>query len=198
MTQATATLGFRAHTGWAAAVALAGPPAAPRVIDRRRLELAAPGGSADWYHQARELSGAAAARKVREGSADAHKRARAAVRALIEQLAAQGYRVVASGLPLGNTRLPSSLEAILRSHALVHSAEGELFRQVLVSASEAAELAVTGVPARQLYAQAAARLHLGEAELKRRLTDLGAAVGAPWGQDQKEAALSAWLALLGR
>src|SRR5262249_14246273 len=121
-----------------------------------------------------------------------------AVRAVIEQVAAQGYGVVGGGLPLGNTRLPSSLEAILRSHALVHSAEGELFRQVLVSASEAAELAVTGVPARELYAQAAARLHLREAELKRPLTDLGAAVGAPWGQGQKGAPLSARLVLPGR
>ena len=34
-----AGVGFFAHTGWAAAVALAGPLDAPRVAARRRLEL---------------------------------------------------------------------------------------------------------------------------------------------------------------
>ncbi len=34
-----ATLGFRVHSGWAAAVALCGPLDAPVVVDRRRIQL---------------------------------------------------------------------------------------------------------------------------------------------------------------
>ena len=37
-----AALGLRAHSGWAALVAVAGTRGAPAVIDRRRIELADP------------------------------------------------------------------------------------------------------------------------------------------------------------
>jgi len=43
MTRSTATaLGFRVKTGWAAAVLLAGPADAPRVLDSRRVDLCDP------------------------------------------------------------------------------------------------------------------------------------------------------------
>ena len=47
-------VGFRAHSGWAAVVSLAGPPASPTVVDRRRIELAdaAIEGSKQPYHEA--------------------------------------------------------------------------------------------------------------------------------------------------
>jgi len=34
-----AALGFRAHSGWAAAVAVAGTPRAPEILERRRIEI---------------------------------------------------------------------------------------------------------------------------------------------------------------
>src|SRR5947209_4124817 len=40
MKSAPAVLGLRAHSGWAALVALAGPADAPQVVDRRRIEMA--------------------------------------------------------------------------------------------------------------------------------------------------------------
>ena len=54
----TATLGLRAHSGWAAVVALAGPASAPRVLARQRLEFADPklAYSKQPYHAAAELS----------------------------------------------------------------------------------------------------------------------------------------------
>ncbi len=52
-----AALGFRAHSGWAALVVVAGPPRSPAVIDRRRIELVDPGipGSKQPYHAAQKL-----------------------------------------------------------------------------------------------------------------------------------------------
>src|SRR5256885_15396497 len=49
---AAAVLGIAPHSGWAAAVLLAGTPAAPRVILRERLELsdARLGGSKQPHH----------------------------------------------------------------------------------------------------------------------------------------------------
>ena len=35
-----AALGLRAHSGWAALVAVGGGPASPQVLDRRRIEMA--------------------------------------------------------------------------------------------------------------------------------------------------------------
>src|SRR5512132_4602761 len=50
-------LGFRAHSGWAAMVAVAGTIDAPRVLERRRIVIADPEmpGSKQPYHAAAEL-----------------------------------------------------------------------------------------------------------------------------------------------
>src|SRR5260370_9420027 len=37
-----AALGFRAHSGWAALVAIAGPSRSPAILERRRIELVDP------------------------------------------------------------------------------------------------------------------------------------------------------------
>src|SRR5690349_18385424 len=50
-------LGFRAHSGWAAVVAIAGPLGAPDVVDRSRIDLldrTIPG-AAQPYHAAAEM-----------------------------------------------------------------------------------------------------------------------------------------------
>jgi hypothetical protein len=54
---------------------------------------------------------------------------------------------------------------------------------------------VTGVPERDLEDRAAATLGLPVPELRRRVAELGRAGGPPWAQDQRSAALVAWLAL---
>ena len=52
-----AAIGLRAHSGWAALVALAGPAATPEVVARRRIEIADPGirGSKQPFHAAEPL-----------------------------------------------------------------------------------------------------------------------------------------------
>jgi hypothetical protein len=194
-----AALGFRVHTGWAATIVLAGPASSPQVIDRRRLELVEPchADHAAVYHRARELSLDEAGRLVRSVTEATRRTARSAVAALVAETAARGYRLGSTGLVQGNGRLPPTLEAILRSHPMVHTAEGELFRQALADASAASGLAVSGVPARDLYVCAAAVLGGSEDGVRDRLAALGKRAGRPWGQDQKESALVAWLALAG-
>ena len=192
----TVTLGFRAHSGWTAAVALAGPVAAPRVIDRRRLELAT---SHDMevvqvYHAAAEVPLAAAAELVARATAAAQRTARASLQ---EWLAAirREHRVSGAGIVRANGTLPATLAAILRAHTMIHAAEGELYRQVVVDACEAEGLPVVGVASGELYERADAVLG-GATKLK--LIELGRGLGSPWAQDQKESALVAWLALAAR
>jgi hypothetical protein len=56
---------------------------------------------------------------------------------------------------------------------------------------------VSGVKEKELYDVAAARYRLPVDELRRFVTEAGRGIGPPWGQDQKDAALVAWLSLGG-
>lgn len=195
-----AALGFRAHSGWAALVAVAGPPRSPAVVDRRRIELADP--AIPWskqpYHAAEKLDLKEAKEVVRRCVQESRRLARRAVRAALDDLREKGHDVVGCGILLGSGRPATTLAATLASHALIHTAEGELFRDVLTRASEHYNLPVTGVRERELYTRGAAELHVPADELRRRVTEMGSAIGPPWTQDEKHATLVGWLALAAR
>jgi hypothetical protein len=103
--------------------------------------------------------------------------------------------VRSAGVPAGGTRAPPELARILAAHPLMHSAEGELYREVLVEAAADAGLTVSRVPGRDLAAHAASRMGCDAAAIAVKLTELGRQVGRPWRRDEKDAALAAWLAL---
>jgi hypothetical protein len=88
-----------------------------------------------------------------------------------------------------------SVEAILRSHALVHAAEGELYRTLVARASEGCGVPASLVPAKELASRAARALAIPEAQVLSRLAAMGKASGRPWTADQKESSLAAWIAL---
>jgi hypothetical protein len=114
---------------------------------------------------------------------------------VIDELRERGHEVVGCGILLSSGRAATTLAATLASHALIHTAEGELFRDALTHASEHCELRVTGVRERELFARGAAELRVPVDELRRQVTEMGRPIGPPWRQDQKHAALVAWLAL---
>ena len=190
-------LGFRAHSGWTAAVAVAGSYPSGTVIDRRRIELVdeRTSRSLQPYHAAAEMKFVEAEKWVKRCIDRTQALAHQAVRALIDELGKKGHRVVACGVVLASGRALPPLETILAAHPLIHTAEGELFRNALSSAGKQCGVAVTGVKERELYARASAELGVQEDELRRRLADLGKALGPPWRQDEKSATLAAWLAL---
>ena len=188
-----AGIGFFAHTGWAAAVALAGPVDSPRVAARRRLDLWE-GPDAHAYHRAAELDPRAARELIARAVDLSRRRAVDALQTLLAEIGARAAGAVIVG---GNARIPADLAAVLRSHPLVHGAEGELFRNALAAACAAANVQVQIVLARDLHARAAGAVRLPPAELSRRITELGRTVGSPWGKDQKDCAAAAWLALAG-
>jgi hypothetical protein len=189
-----AAIGFRAHTGWAAVVAIAGTAEEPRVIDRRRIELTDETEleNTQVYHAAAEQPFAKAEWMIDAALAATGTKARASVAALVKLLAVP---VGCAGLVAGNTQLPASLEKVLESHALIHAAEGEMFRAAIVAACKACKLPITGFAGNALSDHARQTLGLSPGKLRDRLAALGAGLGPPWGQDQKEAALVAWMAL---
>ena len=190
--EATA-VGFRLHTGWAVAVAVT---STLRVLDRRRLTLVeeTDHDAVFVYHAAAELSAAAAERLVAKARGIAQARAASEMSQLLSDLAANGHSVWAVGLPRGPQRPLPSFRDILRSHPIIHAAEGQLFRSALSDACAKLGLPVVGVSSKELLPQAAQATGLRPAELKRRLDGLGRTLGPPWAKDQKEAALAALIA----
>ncbi len=131
MTATRTALGFRAHSGWAAAVAVSGPPSAPEVVHRRRIEIAdaEDPDAKQPYHAAEGLDLGDAERLVRRCTQTSRRMARAAVGTLLAELRTAGHGVVGCGLLQGSGRALPDLAGILASHALIHTAEGQMFRE---------------------------------------------------------------------
>ena len=87
------------------------------------------------------------------------------------------------------------LESILASHALAHAAEGRLYQSALLRAAESRGLETLAVPKRSIWDMGESALGIAPDELSHWINQLRREVGPPWAQDQKLAALAAWIAL---
>jgi hypothetical protein len=192
-----AALGFRVHSGWAAAVSVAGTPSKPEILERRRIEIADPGieGSKQPYHAAEGVAIGDARRYLERCESASEKLAGKAVTDLAAAVRGRGYELAGAALLLASGRPLPALESVLTSHALIHTADGEHFREAIQRGCARAGVEVLRWKERELPAAAAARFRTTEAELMRQVSEAGKAVGAPWRADEKLAALVAWLAL---
>jgi hypothetical protein len=193
-----AAFGVRSHSGWAALVVIGGPTAEPAILGRQRIELAGEGLPKQPYHEAEPLKLKEADALIRHCNAASRALAARAFRATMGALRRDGHEVVGCGLLLASGRALPALAEVLASHALIHAAEGEMFREALRLASKTCELRVTEVKERELWERCEAALRLPLPTLKRRLDDWGRSLGPPWRQDEKYAALVGWLALATR
>ncbi len=190
-----AVVGFRAHSGWAACVAIAGSVKSPYPIDRRRIELISKGTPKQPYHAAEKLSLVEAAQLIDYSVEDARRLAVEGLGAVKRKLASEGFSLRKVALLTGSGRSTSDLAAVMASHALIHTAEGELFREALAFASQEAGLSLERVREKTIFEVAEARLRVPQTELQSALIEMGKALGPPWTQDQKQSALAAWLSL---
>ena len=189
-----AAIGFSSHSGWAAVVCLGGP--AHAILERSRLLLTSAPLPREPYHDAKRGGLEEAAQIVDDAAEEARALAVEAIIGLAASVRARGYELVASGVVLGGGRPDFTLPQALSTHAAMHGAEGWLFREALIEASQACGLKATGVPERDLPARAAAALGRSESVVGELLQQLGRDQGPPWGRDQKAAALAALVALL--
>ena len=198
--RSAAAVGFSPHSGWAAAVVLSGPVAKPVLIDRRRFVLAEPDDAVGKqpFHAAEEMSLPQATRLVDRCVADSRRRAAAELGRLADDLRGQGYALAAGGLCGKEPRPLGPLAKILGSHALIHAAEGEMFRDVLRVAAKARRLALADVPEREAEARCARAVGMPAERLRAHLIEMGRAAGPPWTKDQKLSALIAWMKLATR
>jgi hypothetical protein len=190
-------LGFRAHSGWTALVALS-LEKKPQILVRQRpklvqeftYEFRQP------YHTAEKMAIDRAGEFVSQIESAATRLAKDAIRTVQRDLRKRGYELTCFGLPVASARPLPRLEKILLSHALVHTADGALFRRALIRASQQCHIAGLTLPERELVTIACETLKINKDDLLSRLAELGKPIGPPWSQDEKSATMAAWLALL--
>jgi hypothetical protein len=194
-------LGLKAHSGWAALVALGAPNGALELVDRRRIELIEEA-DAFWakqpYHAAEGLEPDEARDVVRRGIASARRLAVRELRAAAKRAVQEGHEIAACAVLVSDPMPDWSVAEILAVHFRMHKAEGVLFRDALARAAESCGLPLVAIREKDLADQAEHALGASNARLAKSLAELGKAAGAPWGADQKRAALAAWVGLQGR
>jgi hypothetical protein len=194
-----AAVGFRVHSGWSAMVAVYLEQGEPRVLHRERIHLVEEFTYRlrQPYHTAEKLSLGEAREFIRKAQTTAKTLAQRSIQALQKQLKRDGYSLHCSALLLASGKALPELEKILASHAMIHTADGVLFREALTRASVHCGLQLVSLKEKEAAAEAAQVLGLAEAAVLKRVGDMGKEWGAPWSQDEKLAALAAWLALAG-
>jgi hypothetical protein len=192
-----AAIGFRVHSGWCVLVTVSLEKGSPNVLSRQHVQLVETFSYKfrQPYHTAEKMRVEDAARFISGVRTEAQGLAYRALRTVQLDLEKQGYHLGRGGLLVASGKPLPELEKILHSHALIHAADGELFREVLRRSSARCGLQIQCTKERELLDQCAEVFSYRPAGLLRRVTELGQRFGSPWTQDEKFATLAAWLAL---
>jgi hypothetical protein len=187
--------GLKAHSGWAALVVLGKQHDELVVVDRRRIELVDESWAKQPYHAAEELERQAARDLVKRGIDIAQRLALSEMRAAIQRERDRKNEVAGCAVLVGSPMPDWSTDEILAVHFRMHKAEGVLFQNVLVRAAEKCKLNTLPVPEKELMSLASTQLGTRPDLLVKKIVALGKSVGPPWGKDQKDSALVAFMAL---
>jgi hypothetical protein len=185
--------GCKPHSGWAIAVLVGGTVRDPLVLDRRRVQLCPDALPRQVFHAAQGLPRARGAALIAKVEASVTAMTAAVIDELADVARAHGDLVALS--VVGFPREVPDLDTVLGSHALLHAAEGELYRGALDEAAAVRGLAVGAAPPKGTLEAAAAALGTTRAAFTATLTALRAALGAPWTADHKDATAAALMAL---
>jgi hypothetical protein len=193
-----AALGFHMHSGWGVLVAVSGDAHSVELLDRRRIVVADPEvrGAIQPYHFAAQLEPSEQEKHLAHCAASSSRLAAAAIAEVVKELNGRHYGVVGAAILLASGRALPPLTKILAAHPLIHTAEGEFFRQSACSACEGLRIPVTTIPARELEARAKVAFTNRAARVQLSIANLGRSVGPPWTSDHKAAALAAALTLV--
>ena len=187
--------GLKAHSGWAALVVLGDDGHELTVVDRRRIELVEEQWAKQPYHAAAELERSDAHSLVKRGVDAAYRIALAEMKAAVERERKRKNDVAGCSVVVGSPMPGWSTDEIFAVHFRMHKAEGALFQNALLRAAEKCKLNTLPVLDKELMAQASSQLGMRADLLVKKIAALGKPIGAPWGRDQKDAALVALMAL---
>ena len=128
-----AVLGVHMHSGWGVLVAVSGDAGSLEVLERRRIVTADPTieGAKQPYHFAENLGLREAERYLANCTAISDRLAFEVIKAVVGNLEARRCPIACCAVLLASGRALPPLPKILASHALIHTAEGELFREEL-------------------------------------------------------------------
>jgi hypothetical protein len=189
-------IGLRAKTARAIVVVLGGPAESPTVLLKGEISLTDPRmpATAQPYHQVMDLAWEESERAVQKHITAIERVARTALRDLMKQMGASHKKVAGAGIIGAPDR---DLKRIGNPHIRAHAAEGVLFRRVLAAGAAANGLKSQTFSDRNFDSAAALELGAKYPRIKRSLGELKNSVAPPWRNDEKQAALAAWLMLHG-
>jgi hypothetical protein len=192
-----AAIGVRVHSGWGALIAVAGQSGAEEIIERRKVVIidSKKPGAVQPYHYVQEMELPPAERHLAQCAIDSKRLAREALGHISAELLNRGYSLAGAAILLSSARPLPDLEEILASHALIHTAEGEFFRQSFRHAFENLEVPVIGIRERELDERVQKAFGKLAAQIRKNINGMGRILGPPWTQDEKTAALAAAIAL---
>ena len=192
-----AAFGVRMHSGWGVLVAISGDADSIEVLDRRRIVTADPTvlGASQPYHFAAGLGLREAESYLANCAAVTERLAFEAIKEVVEHLKARRCPIAGSAVLLASGRPLPALPAILASHALIHTAEGEFFRDAVKKACERLGAPVKSIKERDLDDRARTAFGNEASRMQRRVSSLGSSIGPPWTKDHKTAALAAAIIL---
>ncbi len=144
-------------------------------------------GASQPYHFAKGQSLSAAERYLAECAAASEQLALKVLRETVEQTERRGKVIARCAILLAAGRNLPALPNILASHPLIHTAEGEFFRQSFRRAGELLGMEVTGIRERDLEQRARGAFGPQADSVEREIAGLGNSLGPPWTSDQKNA-----------
>ena len=187
--------GLKTHSGWAVLVVLGKQRDELAVVDRRRIELVEEPWARQPYHAVEGLDRQAARDLVKRGVDAAHRLALVEMKAAVKRERDRKNEVAGCAVLVGTPMPDWNTDEILAVHFRMHKAEGALFQNALLRAAEKCKLHTLPVLGKELMARASSHLGTRADLLVKQIVELGKSVGAPWGKEQKDAALIALMAL---
>ena len=183
-----AAIGLRLHSGWASAVLMAQDSAGNTgsgLIARRRISLCEKPQAKQPYHAAENMD-------LREAEIFIAECRAATIRLAMDALTRLGTesgarKLAGIGLTVSAPRELPALSSILRSHALIHAAEGLFYRDALIEAARRLE-----IKARAIANRAVPEFLDSARDLRETLERIGKKAGSPWTMDEKSASLAAF------
>jgi hypothetical protein len=190
-------VGVARHNGWAWFVTVASRGTDFDVVDRRRVELVdADQPKQPYHHDALRTSAVEAKRLLDAVHKSVHRCTARALSETLNALADQGdIDVLAIDGP-PRRPVPERLEDILASHQIVHTADGEMYRSIVVEEAIALGLGVFEAPRGQAFPLAADALGQTLTEVETLTRELGKPLGAPWAKEHRAATAIAVTALV--
>src|SRR5262245_4733002 len=134
-----AIIGIRVHSGWGALVAIHGQGENLEIVERRRVDIIEPRtpGAAQPFHFVENFQVTKARDFIEKCSTVSRRLALAAIENIAGELRERSFEISAVAILLSSGRPLPAFEKILQSHAMIHTAEGEFFRQAFREAAEA-------------------------------------------------------------